>query len=269
MPHTRIEHVHIPPTAIDSVLRHLHETAYTELSADTQSLRQEIHALRDLRNQQGITGKAYLVMRNELVVRHTPLVIAILSKIKSKDDRVDDMFQEGVIGLTRALDAYSPSKEGAADFGTYAYLAIRNAIYRSYRNSHAITYPPHTPVEKRHTLESLSRPVSHSMETEEIELADTLPTEDTTTIPDEEIGRRDSRLHRILLANELLGLLTQRQSEALIHRFSGEDTALAPYTVIAGRMGTSYQRVEQLVKKALTDIKKSTTSHMYRRYQEC
>lgn len=66
--------------------------------------------------------------RDNMIMKHLPLVKKIVGKIESKDNAVDqeDLFNIGVIGLMDAIDKYDASKK--VPFEAYATLRIRGSV---------------------------------------------------------------------------------------------------------------------------------------------
>jgi len=56
------------------------------------------------------------------------LVHYVLLKFNIAKDQYDDLFQEGIIGLIKAIQTFDISKNNK--FSTYAYICIRNEIIR-------------------------------------------------------------------------------------------------------------------------------------------
>lgn len=78
--------------------------------------------------------------RSQLVTENLPLVRKILGSFYCRPSERDDALQEGVVGLMRAVELFSPEKGFA--FSTYASIWIRKSIfdYLTYR-TRAIRLP--------------------------------------------------------------------------------------------------------------------------------
>ena len=71
------------------------------------------------------------VLVDELIREHTPMVRRIAFQISSRmpaSIELDDLIQEGMLGLLDAVQRWQP-QPGGAPFGVYARLRIRGAIY--------------------------------------------------------------------------------------------------------------------------------------------
>ena len=72
--------------------------------------------------------------RDDLIVKHLPLVKAIASRIRDNlpvQVEVDDLIHAGILGLFDAVEKYNPGKNVA--FHLYAKHRIRGAILDSLR----------------------------------------------------------------------------------------------------------------------------------------
>lgn len=66
--------------------------------------------------------------RDELVLRNLPLVISVARKYINRGARLDDLIQEGNVGLMKAVERYDPKK--GTRFATYAVWWIRAYVQR-------------------------------------------------------------------------------------------------------------------------------------------
>lgn len=73
--------------------------------------------------------------RDNLIIKHLPLVKKIASRIEFKDSSIDhdDLFSMGVIGLMDAIEKFDPSKK--VPFEAYATLRIKGSIVDELRKS--------------------------------------------------------------------------------------------------------------------------------------
>lgn len=85
--------------------------------------------------------------RNELAEHNLRLVYSIARKYHTNDpaSTFEDLVQEGMVGLTRAINKYDP--ERGFRFTTYAVWWIRQAVRRYCITAGTIARPPHTPKE--------------------------------------------------------------------------------------------------------------------------
>jgi RNA polymerase nonessential primary-like sigma factor len=79
--------------------------------------------------------------KQRMVEANLGLVGAIVNKLAQPGERSrEDLFQEGVIGLMRAVDRFDPNKIGFR-FATYAGLRIKTEIWRAKRTDQLIRLP--------------------------------------------------------------------------------------------------------------------------------
>lgn len=121
-----------PDSAVDSMLRALGRFAVLPLE-------QQMEAARLVRRWQDWPGgrdaappgvrRSAQRARRRLIETNLRLVVAIARKFMGRGMPLEDLVQEGTIGLDRAVDLYDPSRGYA--FTTYAYWWIRQAINRA------------------------------------------------------------------------------------------------------------------------------------------
>lgn len=70
-----------------------------------------------------------------LVARYEKLVAHLAGAYKRSGGEQEDLIQEGMLGLVRALNSYLPLK--AASFNTYASVCIKNALVSAVRHHYA------------------------------------------------------------------------------------------------------------------------------------
>ncbi|AYJ01449.1 RNA polymerase subunit sigma-70 [Candidatus Phytoplasma ziziphi] len=87
-----------------------------------------------------LKSKKNLEMRNQLIDLHLPLVKKLVSKFKYYPCvlQKDDLYQEGVLGLIKALDNYV---DLGYDFIAYATPTIKSEIRELIRKSHSPSVP--------------------------------------------------------------------------------------------------------------------------------
>ena len=92
-------------------------------------------------------GKA----RDELVRRHLPLVRAIASRFRDYGLPLDDLVQEGAIGLLQAIDLFDAAR--SPTFEPYARFRIRRAIRNALTEQGRLIRLPKVIVERRRALD--------------------------------------------------------------------------------------------------------------------
>jgi RNA polymerase sporulation-specific sigma factor len=77
-----------------------------------------------------------LFSREELVKKYLPMVRHILKSYQIPRMDLDDYFQEGAIGLWKAVDQYDP-EHYAIKFSTFAYICILRRIFNAFKSASA------------------------------------------------------------------------------------------------------------------------------------
>jgi len=71
-------------------------------------------------------------LRSQLIERHLPLVKTLARKFDNRGEPLEDLIQQGTIGLIHAVDRYDP--ERGSKFATYATTTIVGEIKRYFRD---------------------------------------------------------------------------------------------------------------------------------------
>lgn len=227
--------------------------------------------------------------REILVNANLRLVTSIAKKYQNRGIAMEDLIQEGTLGLIHAVDKYD-YKRGFR-FSTYATHWIRQALGRAVENqgrtirlpSHAIeslgkikrtremlatrlnrTPTPteiakeiNMPIDKVETLLEAETPEPMSLDAPAGEsttrLGDLLPAEDTTT--------PSSRIYRHVLQEEIkqaLSHLTPREREVLQLRYGLTENQEAPMTLeqVGKALHLSRERARQIEAGALQKLRR-------------
>lgn len=116
----------------------------------------------------------------ELVARHTPMVVSILSKMHLQPGvDGDDLIQSGLIALTHAASKWR--SDGGSRFGTYAYTCVLHAMHRSAGD-------------QARKASSLNR---HPLDADGMEVLDLLPCPEPPKLP-VDVRERMVKLPRLL-----------------------------------------------------------------------
>lgn len=75
-----------------------------------------------------------LFSREELVKKYLPMVWHILKNYHIPHRDLDDYFQEGAIGLLKAVEQYDP-EHYSIKFSTFAYICILRRIFNAFKSS--------------------------------------------------------------------------------------------------------------------------------------
>lgn len=88
---------------------------------------------KDLRLIQRFRMDQDFFSREELVKKYLPMVWHILKNYHIPCMDLDDYFQEGAIGLLKAVDQYDP-EHYSIKFSTFAYICILRRIYNAFKS---------------------------------------------------------------------------------------------------------------------------------------
>ena len=226
--------------------------------------------------------------RDRLVVDHMPLVASIARGYRHYGVGVDDLIQEGAIGLMRAAKRFDPAR--GTHFSTYAVwwvkATMRNFIFRNcfivragssaahrslffqmirLKAAAGITengrgrVAPETRSRARLVREtearlatrdlSLDAPVSPSSG---VAIMDVLASNDPD--PEQVVAEDEDRLHNKCLIADALGKLSDRDRLIIRSRFLDRHVTLKTLSL---ELGVSKERVRQLERVALRKLRRS------------
>jgi len=230
-------------------------------------------ARRDLEHRVAEGQKA----RHRLIEMNLRLVISVARRYVNRGLPLEDLIQEGNLGLFRAVDKYDPKRGWR--FSTYAYWWIRQGVTRAIADqARTIRMPVHTGQllnrlgEGRRQLEQrigrdptpaeiaaeIGLPEERVLETlvasrEPLSLESTILGTDNSTladvVPDDgapdaqeqvELSERRTKL------DEVLDALTPRERAVIRLRFGLEDGTPLTLAEVGQRLGVSRERVPQL-----------------------
>uniref|UniRef100_UPI000363BCBA sigma-70 family RNA polymerase sigma factor n=1 Tax=Italian clover phyllody phytoplasma TaxID=1196420 RepID=UPI000363BCBA len=97
-----------------------------------------------------LKNKKNLEIRNQLIELHLPLVKKLVNQFKYYPRVLtkEDLYQEGILGLIKALNNY---EDLGYDFIAYATPTIKSEIRELIRKSHSLSLP-----QKNHKTDNLS-----------------------------------------------------------------------------------------------------------------
>lgn len=75
--------------------------------------------------------------RDQLVLNNLRLVIQLVNKYKQREEDDDDLIQDGICGVLRAINTYNSEKSA---FSTHAYHWIKAMIFKSFREQEDFHY---------------------------------------------------------------------------------------------------------------------------------
>lgn len=227
--------------------------------------------------------------RNKIAEANLKLVIYVAKKYLNHGLSMDDLIQEGNLGLIKAIEKYEPDL--GYQFSTYAYWWIRQSITRAIQMNGKLIRLPVYLDEKLRTMkkeifrfedefkreptdEELGERLGISvdkvdylkrMEQTPVSL-NTLIGEETDTelenfVPSDDVSVEDEVIKKDLSFSiqELFesGILKEREIEVLKMRFGFYDNAPNTLEEIGKKYGLTRERVRQIEAKALLKIKRS------------
>lgn len=204
-----------------------------------------------------------------MVTSHLPLVRSVARRYRNLGLPLDDLVQEGVVGLLDAIVRYDPA---AGDFDRFARFRVRRAIRNALTDQSRLVRLPKHVVERRRALARAANGRAQSpAELAAVTglpiraVADALTAELTPTTLDAlpaagaDPGAADPETavleHDVAKRLELaLGRLTNRQRQVVSRTF-GLDTPPERISVVAAELGLSRERTRSILRDALNDLR--------------
>lgn len=244
------------------------------------------HRLLSAREERRLTirvRKGELEARKRLVECNIRLVYKIALEYLRDGLDLDDLVQDGILGLMRAIDKFEP--ERGTRLSTYATWWIRQAITRGLAShSRLIRLPSHAHEQARvlarttqHLTTTLGRAPTReeraealgvsAQQVEDLERADQGPASLSAAVGDGDSDLEDfiadgadvaDAAERALLSDairQLLDHLSPREQRILRLRFGLGGEAPRTLEEVAAEFGISHERVRQLERQALRKLR--------------
>ena len=215
--------------------------------------------------------------RDKLICGNLRLVLSVIQRFTSRGENPDDLFQEGCIGLIKAIDNFDPSHE--VMFSTYGVPMISGEVKRFLRDNNAVRVsrsmrdtayramqikeqltnengkePNITEIAKRMELPPEDIVIALESIVEPVSLYEPVFSDggDTIYIMDQvKGGTTDGDWLEEIAMREAIRDLTDRERKILSMRFIDGKTQ----TEVAGEIGISQAQVSRLEKGAMSRIK--------------
>ncbi len=218
--------------------------------------------------------------RNEVIERNMRLVISIASKYPNCGIEVDDLIQEGVFGVMKAVKKFE--KERNTEFSTYATWWIRQSISEAIRNTSRLVRLPggkHEEVNKIRKLQGYEftedelaekldistagvRDLLQLAQKETYSIHSSVETQDgsykISDFLEDTHEENDTNVYQevidVLDSSVLEGLLTEREKDILILSFGLSDEGKQTLEKIGEKHGITKERTRQIKDAALTKL---------------
>lgn len=192
---------------------------------------------------------------NTLVEHNLKLVIKIAKKHQGQGVPLDDLIQEGNIGLYEAAERFNP--DGETRFVTYAQLWIRKRINEEVAKHGRLVRLPHNQEYQMYKDKVAGKAVK---DLRVVELDKPIGDEEKHTVADLIIGAdpaHESQEKQDALSLRVRALLSrlQERERMVVKAYFGIGQELAwPTDRIAEEIGLTPTRVSQILKSALTEL---------------
>lgn len=173
--------------------------------------------------------------RKKLIIHNLRLVGHIAKKYESKDDSYDDLISIGTIGLIKAIDTYTPSKQ--VKLATYASRCIENEILMVLRSN------------KKHSKDILlTDSIGKDKEGEDIILEDIICNDDST------INDDFNKKEKIKALKQFISVLDDKEYKIIALRYGLDNHPEYTQKEIGKMYHISRSYVSRIEKRALIKL---------------
>ena len=195
----------------------------------------------------------------ELIEGNLKLVVCIANQFSSDPNIIEDLMQEGSIGLYAAAQRFNPKK--GASFGTYAAFWIKQKIRRYLQNNRSIIRIPCHQFDKKSVNRKYKEQVSNALNGV-FSISDIKDTDENEfDIPDENATIADQTCDvnefNSILAKLMAEHLDEREWVVLTERFNLDGKLDRPSTLdeLGVRFNITRERIRQIEAKALKTLR--------------
>ena len=198
--------------------------------------------------------------REKLIAGNLRLVLSVVQRFANRGESMDDLFQVGVIGLIKAVDAFDLGQQ--VQFSTYGVPMIAGELRRFLRDHSALRVSRSmrdTAYKVLQAKEKLTAQSGREPGVDELAAQTGIPRREIVFALDaicEPVSLTDEHWLEQIALEEAIGRLTPRERRILALRFYDGRTQME----VAREIGISQAQVSRLEKGAIDRIKKNISA---------